>query len=39
MLVEARAGGGIEVAIEPPLVLFERLGVYTAEARALLSSP
>jgi tRNA1Val (adenine37-N6)-methyltransferase len=39
MLVEARAGGGIEVAIEPPLVLFERPGVYTAEARALLSSP
>jgi tRNA1Val (adenine37-N6)-methyltransferase len=39
ILVEARAGGGIEVAIEPPLVLFERPGIYTAEARALLSSP
>ncbi len=39
MFVEARAGGGIEVAIEPPLVLFERPGIYTAEARALLSSP
>ena len=38
MLVEARAGGGIEVAIEPPLILYERAGIYTAEARALLSS-
>jgi tRNA1(Val) A37 N6-methylase TrmN6 len=39
VLVEARVGGGIEVAIEPPLILYERPGVYTAEARALLSSP
>jgi tRNA1Val (adenine37-N6)-methyltransferase len=39
MLVEARVGGGIEVAIEPPLILYERPGIYTAEARALLSSP
>jgi tRNA1Val (adenine37-N6)-methyltransferase len=38
MLVEARVGGGIEVAIEPPLILYERPGLYTAEARALLSS-
>ena len=38
MLIEARAGGGIEVAIEPPLVLFERPGIYTAETRAVLSS-
>jgi tRNA1Val (adenine37-N6)-methyltransferase len=38
MLIEARAGGGIEVAIEPPLTLYERPGIYTAEARALLSS-
>jgi tRNA1Val (adenine37-N6)-methyltransferase len=39
MLVEARVGGGIEVAIEPPLIMYERPGIYTAEARALLSSP
>jgi tRNA1Val (adenine37-N6)-methyltransferase len=39
MLIEARVGGGIEVAIEPPLILYERPGIYTAEARALLSSP
>ncbi len=39
MLVEARVGGGIEVAIEPPLILYERPGTYTAEAHALLSSP
>jgi tRNA1Val (adenine37-N6)-methyltransferase len=38
MLVEARVGGGIEVAIEPPLILYERPGIYTAEAQALLSS-
>jgi tRNA1Val (adenine37-N6)-methyltransferase len=38
MLVEARVGGGIEVAIEPPLILYDRPGIYTAEARALLSS-
>jgi tRNA1Val (adenine37-N6)-methyltransferase len=38
VLIEARAGGGVEVAIEPPLILYERPGIYTAEARALLSS-
>jgi tRNA1Val (adenine37-N6)-methyltransferase len=39
MLIEARVGGGIEVAIERPLILYERPRIYTAEARALLSSP
>jgi tRNA1Val (adenine37-N6)-methyltransferase len=39
MLIEARVGGGIEVAIEPPLILYERPGIYTSEAQALLSSP
>lgn len=39
MLIEARVDGGIEVTIEPPLILYERPGIYTAEARALLSSP
>src|ERR1700722_14424149 len=38
MLVEARVGGGREVAMEPPLILYERPGIYTAEARTLLSS-
>jgi tRNA1Val (adenine37-N6)-methyltransferase len=38
MLIEARVGGGIEVAIEQPLILYERPGIYTAEASALLSS-
>jgi tRNA1Val (adenine37-N6)-methyltransferase len=38
ILIEARVGGGIEVAIEPPLILYERPGIYTSEARALLSS-
>jgi len=39
MLIEARVGGGIEVTIEPPLILYERPGICTAEAQALLSSP
>ena len=39
MLIEASVGGGIEVAIEPPLILYDRPGIYTSEAKALLSSP
>jgi tRNA1(Val) A37 N6-methylase TrmN6 len=38
MLVEARVGGGIEVAIEAPLMLYEHAGLYTSEARAILTS-
>ncbi len=38
VLIEARLGGGIEVAIEPPLILYESPGTYTLEAHALLSS-
>jgi tRNA1Val (adenine37-N6)-methyltransferase len=38
MLVEARAGGGIETTIEPPLILYDRPGIYTSEAQALLTS-
>jgi tRNA1Val (adenine37-N6)-methyltransferase len=36
ILVEARKGGGVEVNIEPPLILWKRAGVYTAAARAIL---
>ena len=36
VLIEARANGGIEVTIEPPLILEERPGVPTAEARVML---
>ncbi len=36
MLVEARKGGGIEVEIEPALVMHDAPGVYSDEARALL---
>jgi len=36
ILLEARKHGGIEAAIEPPLILFEAPGVYTKEARAVL---
>lgn len=38
MMVEARVGGGIEASIEPPLILYDRPGIYTSEARAILSS-
>ena len=38
VLVEARVGGGVEASVEPPLILYERPGIYTAEAKALLSS-
>jgi tRNA1Val (adenine37-N6)-methyltransferase len=37
ILIEARKGGGAEVAVEAPLILWERSGVYTAHARAILS--
>ena len=36
VMIEARANGGIEVTIEPPLALEERAGVYTEEARTQL---
>ena len=39
MLVEASVGGGIEVGIEPPFIIYDRPGIYTAEAQALLSPP
>lgn len=38
ILVEARNGGGIEVAIEPPLMLYDRPGVYSDEARDLMQN-
>ena len=38
ILVEARKGGGIEVAIEPPLMLYDRPGVYSDEARELMQN-
>jgi tRNA1Val (adenine37-N6)-methyltransferase len=38
ILVEARKGGGIEVRIEPPLVLYDRPGVYSAEALDLMQN-
>jgi tRNA1Val (adenine37-N6)-methyltransferase len=36
IMVEARKGGGVEVLIEPPLILWASPGVYTSEARAIL---
>ena len=39
MLVEARKGGGVEVEVEPPLVMYDAPGVYSAAARALLERP
>jgi tRNA1Val (adenine37-N6)-methyltransferase len=37
ILLEARKGGGIEVIVEPPLVIYSSPGVYTDEARAMLT--
>jgi tRNA1Val (adenine37-N6)-methyltransferase len=36
ILIEARKAGGIEVAIEAPLVLFDTPGIYSREAREIL---
>jgi tRNA1Val (adenine37-N6)-methyltransferase len=36
VLVEARKGGGVEVLVEPPLVLYREKGTYTEEAQAIL---
>ena len=38
ILIEARKGAGVEVAIEPPLILYSRKGIYTREARMLLGT-
>jgi len=39
VLIEARAGGGAEVIVEPPLILHDRAGRYTDEARKILEAP
>ena len=40
VLVEARGeGGGIEVEVEPALVMYDAPGVYSEEARGLLERP
>ncbi|MGC1811365.1 MAG: methyltransferase [Candidatus Binataceae bacterium] len=39
VLIEARAGGGAEVIVEPPLILHDRAGRYTDDARAILEAP
>jgi tRNA1Val (adenine37-N6)-methyltransferase len=36
MLIEARKGGGVELEVEPPLILYADRGVYSEEARMLL---
>jgi tRNA1(Val) A37 N6-methylase TrmN6 len=38
ILVEARKGGGIEATIEPPLMLYDRPGTYSDEARELMQN-
>lgn len=38
ILVEARKGGGIEATIEPPLLLYDRPGSYSDEARELMQN-
>ncbi len=36
VLIEARKGGGVELKIEPPLILYAAQGIYSEEARILL---
>jgi tRNA1Val (adenine37-N6)-methyltransferase len=36
VLLEARKGGGVEVCVEAPLILYDAPGVYSKEARELL---
>ena len=36
VLLEARKGGGVEVCVEPPLILYDGPRVYSKEARNLL---
>jgi len=36
ILIEARKNGGIEVAVEAPLIMFDSPGVYSQEAREIL---
>ncbi|HKD68033.1 MAG TPA: methyltransferase [Candidatus Binataceae bacterium] len=38
ILLEARKGGGVELEIEPPLILYASRGVYSNEAKALLGA-
>jgi len=39
VLVEARKGGGVELEVEPPLILYAAKGIYSEEARAQLGRP
>lgn len=39
ILIEARKRGGVELLIEPPLIIHESAGVYSTEARHLLLNP
>jgi len=38
ILVEARKGGGVELEVEPPLIVYAAKGIYSAEAAALLGA-
>jgi tRNA1Val (adenine37-N6)-methyltransferase len=38
IFVEARAGGGSEVKVEPPLMIYDRVGVYSTEAEAIFGA-
>jgi tRNA1(Val) A37 N6-methylase TrmN6 len=39
VLLEARKGGGVELEVAPPLILYASKGIYTEEAKALLRPP
>ena len=37
VLIEARVDGGIELTVEPPLILYDAPGIYTEQALAMMS--
>lgn len=39
VLIETRKGGGVELKVEPPLILYAGRGIYSNEAQALLNTP
>jgi len=39
ILIEARKGAGVELEVEPPLIVYASKGVYSEEAKTLLGTP
>jgi tRNA1Val (adenine37-N6)-methyltransferase len=39
VLLEARKGAGVELEVEPPLIMYSAKGVYSEEAAAMIERP